>query len=195
MVNAEDLSAVRSSRRANILDAAITVFGRLGFRKTSLEDLTQAAQISKQGLYLHFSSKEEVFLAALQKYLDDGLRLVDDALGRPDTSLFERLGDALDAWFGRHLVTFAPEALDVIEAGNRLSATGTNEYVLAFQTRLTKAIAGSAEFKRSRNVGSAKEMTEVLFLCGLSWKEGRLSRLEFRNRLNLCIRVCCQVKS
>src|SRR5262245_4475986 len=114
---------IRSDRKDTILDAAITVFGRLGFRKTSIDDLTQAAQISKQGLYLHFSSKEEVFLAAMKKYLDDGLSLVQQALDIPGASLAERLREAMDAWFGRHLVTFTPESFDVIEAGNRLSAS------------------------------------------------------------------------
>ena len=51
-----------------ILNAAIRVFGKSGFKKTSIEDLADAADISKQGLYLHFSSKEEIFQAAIQKY-------------------------------------------------------------------------------------------------------------------------------
>jgi len=60
-----------------ILNAAIPVFGKSGFKKTSIEDLADAAAISKQGLYLHFSSKEEIFQAAMQKYLEDGLNLVN----------------------------------------------------------------------------------------------------------------------
>ena len=43
-----------------ILNAAIPVFGKSGFKKTSIKDLADAADISKQGLYLHFSSKEEI---------------------------------------------------------------------------------------------------------------------------------------
>jgi AcrR family transcriptional regulator len=190
-----ETSTVRSDRRAIILEAAMTVFGRLGFRKTSIEDLTQAAQISKQGLYLHFSSKEEVFIAALKKYLDDGLALVEQALSRPASPLVERLCEAMDSWFGRHLATFTPQAFDVIEAGNRLSASATNEYASAFKSRITKAMADSSEFKRSGNVCSARELGEVLFLCGLTWKEGRLSRAEFRSRLKLCVRACCQLES
>ena len=51
-------SAARENRRNTLLDAAIIVFGRLGFRKAFVDDLAEAAHISKQGLYLHFSSKE-----------------------------------------------------------------------------------------------------------------------------------------
>ncbi|HET9236538.1 MAG TPA: TetR/AcrR family transcriptional regulator [Oligoflexus sp.] len=67
-------------RKESVLKAAIGVFGRQGFKKTSVEDIADAAQLSKQGLYLHFAGKNEIFSAALFKYLDDGLKLVDEAL-------------------------------------------------------------------------------------------------------------------
>src|SRR5258708_6095456 len=114
------------AKKILILNAAIPVFGRFGFKKTSVDDLAKAANISKQGLYLHFSGKEELFVAAMQKYLDDGLilvqqELVQQELARPDAPLFQRLMGAMDAWFGRHLATFTRESFDVIEAGNHLS--------------------------------------------------------------------------
>jgi len=186
-------SLARENRRSSILDAAITVFGRLGFRKASVEDLAEAAHVSKQGMYLHFSSKEEIFVAAMQKYLDDGLALVDQALNKAGAPLHERVVDAMDAWFGRHLATFAPQSLDVIEAGMQLTPQASGEYFDAFRKRVARAIAGSSEFKKSGNVGTAREVTEVLSLCGLSWKEGNLSRAELRARLSLCVRVVCQL--
>lgn len=183
-----------SRRRELILDAAISVFGRYGFKKTSVDDLAGAAKISKQGLYLHFASKEEVFLAAMQKYLDDGLKLVQQELSRPDTSLFNRLMGAMDAWFGRHLVTFTPQSCDVIEAGNHLSGNRVEEYKSAFQMMLAKALADSPEFRKAKNICTPEEVAKVLFLFGLTWKEGHQSRAEFMNQVAFCIRACCQIK-
>jgi AcrR family transcriptional regulator len=77
-------------RKEQILNAAVGVFGKFGFKKTSVDDLAAAAGISKQGLYLHFSSKEEVFLAGLQKYLDDCLSRVQQELTKPGSSLLAR---------------------------------------------------------------------------------------------------------
>ena len=188
------LAETGSFRKILILDAAIPVFGRFGFRKTSVDDLAAAAQISRQGLYLHFASKEEIFLAAMRKYLDDGLELVQQELARPERSLFDRLLGAMDAWFGRHLVTFNADSFDVIETGNRLSGSQVEEYKSAFQGRLTKALAECAEFKRSRNLCTPKEISQVLFLCGLTWKEGHASRADFLKKIGLCIRACCQVE-
>jgi TetR/AcrR family transcriptional regulator, regulator of autoinduction and epiphytic fitness len=181
-------------RKELILNAAIPVFGKLGFKKTSIEDLADAADISKQGLYLHFSSKEEIFQAANQKYLEDGLNLVQQELDKADTALFQRLMGAMDAWFGRHLVTFTPRSFDVFEAGEHLLGSQIKEFKVAFKEKLAKAIARSFEFKNARNVCTPKEISEVLFLLGLTWKEGNPSRADFMKRVSTCIRACCQIK-
>jgi AcrR family transcriptional regulator len=182
------------SKRVSILNAAIPVFGRFGFKKTSVEDLAEAANLSKQGLYLHFSGKEELFVAAMQKYLDDGLILVQQELARPDAPLFQRLAGAMDAWFGRHLSTFARESFDVIEAGNHLSGNRVEKYKSEFQAKIAKAVADSPEFKRSKNVCTPREIAQVLFAFGLTWKEGHPSRAEFMKKTGVCIRACCQIR-
>jgi TetR/AcrR family transcriptional regulator, regulator of autoinduction and epiphytic fitness len=186
-------AAVQTQRRDEILDAAIHVFSRYGYRKTSVADLAAAAQISRQGLYLHFASKDDIFVAAMRKYLEDGLAEVERQLGRKGASLHTRLLGAMDAWFGRHLENHAPEALDVIEAGHQLSAKHKDAYSAAFEARLTKALADSAEFKRAKNVCSPKEVAQILHLFGLTWKDGRGSREAFAKKIGICIRACCQV--
>jgi len=183
-----------AGRRDAILDAAIPVFGRFGFRKTSMEDIAEAAKISKQGLYLHFSGKEEVFTAAMQKYLRDGLRLVDQELNRPGSSLFRRLSGAMDAWFGRHFSTFARGSFDVIEAGGRLSGKEVEAYKLAFQGKVAKALSKSSEFAHTRHVCTPREVAQVLFHFGLTWKEDFASRAAFLKEVELCIKACCQIE-
>jgi AcrR family transcriptional regulator len=182
-----------SQKREAVLDSAIGVFGRFGFKKTSVDDLAKAAGLSKQGLYLHFASKEEIFLAAIQKYLEDGLRRVREELARPDVSLADRLEGAMNAWFGRHLATFAPQSFDVIEAGDRLSPDGIDKHKSAFRAELAKAIANSREFKKT-NMCTPQEIAQVLFQFGLTWKEEQPSRTEFMKKVALCIRACCQTE-
>ena len=180
-------------RRDLILSAAITVFGKYGFRKVSVEDLAEAAKISKQGLYLYFSSKQEVFVAAIQRYLDEGLVLVQAELDKPGRPLLERLTGAMDAWFGRHLITFSKDSLDVIEAGNALAAKKVSQYKKTFQTKLAKAISESAEYDKQKNACAPNEISQVLYTCGLTWKEDDASRAEFIKAISLCVRACCQL--
>jgi AcrR family transcriptional regulator len=184
---------IGSQKREAFLDSAIGVFARFGFKRTSVEDLAQAAELSKQGLYLHFASKEEIYLAAMQKYVDDGLRMVREELARPDASLSDRLEGAMDAWFGRALATFNPRFLDLREALYRLSPDRIDKPNAAFLAELAKAIANSREFKKT-NMCTPQEIAQVLFQFGLTWKEGQKSRAEFMKTVALCIRACCQTE-
>ncbi len=58
--------AARPPRQAAILAAAVKVFFQFGYRKTSMEDVAAAAQVSRQTLYLQFHDKERLFRAALE---------------------------------------------------------------------------------------------------------------------------------
>jgi TetR/AcrR family transcriptional regulator, regulator of autoinduction and epiphytic fitness len=181
-------------RKAEILDAAIGVFGRFGFKKTTVDDLAKAAKLSKQGLYLHFTSKEEIFTAAIRKYLSDSLRRVEQELSNENSMLLDRLAGAMDAWFGRHIETFDRAALDVIDAGDHLSPAEINEYKTAFRVRIASALAADDEFRRLHAACSSNEIAEVLFRFGLTWKEPKTTREEFLKSARLCIRACCQLK-
>ena len=41
--------------------AATAIFLRYGFKKTSMDDVAQAAGVSRQGLYLYFDTKDFLF--------------------------------------------------------------------------------------------------------------------------------------
>ena len=50
---------------------AMELFWRQGYRATTPRDLLTATGLSKSSLYATFGSKEGLFLAALDAYLDD----------------------------------------------------------------------------------------------------------------------------
>lgn len=55
-------------RRAQILKAAQSCFGKMGFHKTKMDDIVSASGLSKGALYWHFKSKDEIFLALFDQY-------------------------------------------------------------------------------------------------------------------------------
>lgn len=175
-------------KREQILDAAIPVVGQYGLKKTSVLDLAKAAGLSKQGLYLHFASKEELLAEAMRRYFEEGLRLTRVALKRPDVALQVRIVDALDAWFGRHLAHFHPSSLEVLEPGE--GASQVDKVKRAYCKLLERAIAEAPEYRANEHPCSAAELASVLFQFGLTWKEGHASRAAFRETLKLCVRAC-----
>ncbi|HEX2593604.1 MAG TPA: TetR/AcrR family transcriptional regulator [Rhizomicrobium sp.] len=182
-----------TDRRDAILGAAIAVFARYGFKKTSVDDIARAAGISKQGLYLHFPSKEEVFVAGLKKYLTENHAAMERELFRERAPLFDRLVAAFDAWFGEYIETFSSVNTDIIEAGHRLSGAMMDEYKALFRVSLTRALTESAEFRRAKNVCSPKEIADVLLRLVESWKGERMPRSEFKKKIALAVRACVQI--
>jgi AcrR family transcriptional regulator len=62
-MNAPRLTA--DARRGQILDVAIDVFGRAGYYGASMNDIAEAAGVTKPVLYQHFDSKSDLYRALL----------------------------------------------------------------------------------------------------------------------------------
>jgi AcrR family transcriptional regulator len=78
------------TRRQNILSAAKDVFRELGFGAASMSEICARAGGSKATLYSYFSSKDELFAAAMREFaethMEDVFRLLDPA-GSPSEAL------------------------------------------------------------------------------------------------------------
>ncbi len=57
--------------REHILDAALDLIHTRGFSGTSMSDITEATGVKKGNLYFHFSSKEDLVYALIEKAGDD----------------------------------------------------------------------------------------------------------------------------
>lgn len=71
-MNTPRLSA--DARREQILDVAIDVFGRAGYFGASMNDIAEAAGVTKPVLYQHFDSKSDLYSALLDEV---GSRMLD----------------------------------------------------------------------------------------------------------------------
>ena len=186
------MSGKESARQAHVLESALTVFVRHGFRKTSIEDIAKAAGISRQGIYLHFKDKDEIFSAAIQKALDDGLQAANRILDDDRLALEEKLLKALDEWFGRHVGLLDPEASDLVAQCERVLGDAVGKSRSSFQKKLEKVILASSIRKTKSAEKRSRTIAEMLCACGLTWKHSLASRQEFLDRLCDAIHVCCR---
>lgn len=85
-------------RRALIVTAAAAEFGRRGARDARMEDIAEAAGVTKAVVYDHFASKEELHAEVLVRASDDLVTYVTRALMQVE-SHHERFHVALRATF------------------------------------------------------------------------------------------------
>jgi AcrR family transcriptional regulator len=120
----------QSDSQMKILEAATTLFGRKGYHASTIENITDAAGISRGALYWHFNSKSEVLAAVVERlqreYLD---RFIEETLQAGPTAV-ERLKGIF-----RFTAKFAVEHTDLVHCLRTLSlelSPSESEQVEAF---------------------------------------------------------------
>ncbi len=53
--------------REKILEVAQTIFGKFGYKKTTVDEIAAAARKAKSSIYYYFKSKEDIFEAVIEK--------------------------------------------------------------------------------------------------------------------------------
>jgi AcrR family transcriptional regulator len=92
--------------RTRILDAAMLVFRRHGFRRSSIEQAAEAAGLTRQALYHHFKSKEALFRAVIERLHQSALAAEIEAAHAAEKA-GGSLADILIASVGAKLAYFA----------------------------------------------------------------------------------------
>jgi AcrR family transcriptional regulator len=180
------------ARQLAVLEAAIGVFARFGFRKTSMDEVARAAGVSRQGLYLQFANKEELFRKALERSLDNQLSAAAEALARREDSLEVRLIAACDAWSGRFVGSLGSDAADLMCASTSLAGTTLAHYEAQFELALTCAIADSPLDGFCTTAGLCPaDLARTLHATARGLKQSSASREEFVKGMTVAARMFC----
>lgn len=91
-------SRIQQRNRYRILDAALDVFSAHGYRGATLDQIAEAAGLSKPNILYYFSGKEEIHVTLLSQLMETWLDpLVDmDASGDPVTEILAYVQRKLD---------------------------------------------------------------------------------------------------
>lgn len=134
--------AATDAKREAILGAALELFGRYGYRRTSIDDIAREAGVAKGTVYLYVENKEALFRTLSQSLLDGVLASARAAAGAR-TGVAERLVAILEAKFGYFydLLHRSPHASELMDSKSRLCADIFAQGDAAYLGILTKAVA------------------------------------------------------
>jgi AcrR family transcriptional regulator len=179
------------ARQLAVLDAAVAVFARFGFRKASMDEVARAAGVSRQGLYLQFTNKEELFRKTLEHSLNNQLNAAIAALARQD-GLEVRIIAACDAWSGRFVGSLGSDAADLMCASTALAGTTLTHYEAEFELALARAIADSPLNGFCTTAGlSPADLARTLHATARGLKQSSATREEFVKGMTVAARMFC----
>jgi AcrR family transcriptional regulator len=90
----EKFFSLPAEKQTTIIDAALTVFGTNGYKKTSVSDIAAAAGISKAMVFHYFGTKKELYLYLFQYCSDLITKEINERFDSSITDFFDRIMNA-----------------------------------------------------------------------------------------------------
>lgn len=100
MVNEKDRAmyekfyAVSKTKQDNIIDAALQVFAKNGYKKSSVDEIVKAANISKGLIFYYFHSKKNLFMFLFDYCTNLIIKDIDNNYDFEEKDYFQRLKNA-----------------------------------------------------------------------------------------------------
>ena len=190
-MNVKSRRAPGSPQREAILKAATATFLRYGFKKTSMDDVAQAAGVSRQGLYLYFETKDVLFREALQYLVSHMISTARSVADDGNLSLKDRLLGVFEAVHGSAFQSASPEhAFELLQSAQ--SADGAllvqlDRDLMGIVAALL-AEAGAADRWEEAGVTVA-ELSEQLLMSAKGIKASVDTLTAYRERMLTAIRI------
>jgi AcrR family transcriptional regulator len=173
-------------KKQHIMTAAAEVFTRYGFKKASMQDIADAAMMSRAALYLHFKNKDDLFRSLMTWHHGEALKAAEAAFSSSQ-SFIARMETALTDFTMTIMapVKASTHGLELFEA-NMILAGDINA---ATSLRLHGLIENAVKSAISRHeislaaIGlSAEALADLLYVCldGIKKAPNGLEKLDQR---------------
>ena len=97
----------RMTTKEVILYVSGQLFMDKGFQATSTRDIAENSGITQPNLYHHFKTKEEIYIAVLEKLSAEIKQELEELVSKPTGSLTEDLKNILNFLRDRHPANFS----------------------------------------------------------------------------------------
>ena len=182
-----------ADKRAVILDSALDLFRHYGYRRTSMEDIAQAANVAKGTLYLYFKSKDELFEALARQIAERVDENLTAAAGRA-IGTEEKILALLDAKLGffYRWVLSSPHAAELIDSKPMISEEIFSSVDRHFRSAVAKALKDGVrggELDPKAAGLSLEAAADTLIAAAYGAESGARDEADFRGRLERIVRL------
>ena len=182
------MPARKPSKEERALGAAVDVFTRYGYARTTMADIAAKVGMSRPALYLLFPDKEAIFTRVIRELDNRKLGEISEALASISTLEGKLLRACLDwALHGAELAAAHPDAADLFDL--RFPAV---QQVYANFERLVASLIADAVTK-SGIEATPEELARIL-VYGMRGSRDAAADLEEMRRL-IAVQVKCLVRA
>jgi AcrR family transcriptional regulator len=174
------------SKRRQLIDAALATVSRYGFRKTSMQDIADAAGVSRAALYLHFGNKEDIFRSVTASLHADALAQARRAFF-DDAPFAARLRNGLCAFMLGMMAPIhsSPHGQELFDANMALAAdinADGKRQLLALLVELIEKAEASGDIVLHPVAASPATLADMIFagVSGMKYAGDGLEALERR---------------
>jgi AcrR family transcriptional regulator len=151
------------TKKSKILTTTRSVFLRYGYKRVSMNDIAEAAGVSRPALYVLFRNKEEIFVGVLMQWVDETVAACKREMEKCGTSE-QKLMCAFEIWAVQpfEMVMRSPEAKELIECSFEFAQDSLRQGYKIFETAIVPVVASLAERHPAKTYMTPEQIAHVL---------------------------------
>ncbi len=159
-VNAEEMVV---EKRDKVLTAARNIFLRYGFKRVTMNDIAEAAGISRPALYLVFNNKEEIFKGVYEHWVKETLAEIESKIA-PLKTPEDKLRAAFELWTVHpfELMLASSEMAELLECAFGFAQDSLKQGYRSFEKILLPILKSHSKFQTGKTKVSVEKTAHIL---------------------------------
>ncbi len=139
----QQFEAIRASSTTRILEAALELFGTVGYQTTTIAQIAGKAGVSKGLIYNYFDSKEALLKAMIEELSKEGEKVMDTSRSEDPREMLELMIRGAISWMRNHekqnrLIMSLVTQIDQFDFVHDMANSKMNEYMELITNLLKK---------------------------------------------------------
>jgi len=173
------------TKKDKVLTSALDVFLRYGYKRVTMNDIAEAASISRPALYLIFESKEEIFKSVYEDWVHKTLIEIEDKIAQLEIPE-EKLRAAFELWTVRpfEMMQSSSEVAELVECTFGFAQGSVNQGYRSFEKILLPVLKSHSKFQSGKTSVSAEKTARVLSAAVRGFKVVAKDAPQIRSLIN-----------
>jgi TetR/AcrR family transcriptional regulator of autoinduction and epiphytic fitness len=177
-----------NEKKSRVLNAGRGLFLRYGYKRVSMNDIAEAAGISRPALYLVFKNKEEIFKGAHEQWVDEKILEIEEKVATLDTPKEKlHLAFELGVVLPIEAMKASPELNELVECNFGFAQQSLNNGYRRFENAVERLLNLFPQASFTENSLTAQRAAHLLVSAVRGFKQTAETSEELRLLIDDCI--------